>query len=74
MDVSIALENMVIAAAAQGIGSCWIGDFKEDEVKALLGIPDDLKVIALVSLGYPDEKPTLRGKKPLEEIVHYNRF
>lgn len=74
IDVAIALENMVIAAEAQGMGSCWVGDFKEEEVKKLLGIPDCLKVVALVSFGYPAEKPAPHGKKTLEEIVHYNRF
>lgn len=74
VDVAIALENMVIAAEAQGVGSCWIGDFKEREVKELLGIPDNLKVVALVSFGYPAEKPSPHGKKSLKEIVHYNRF
>jgi len=74
VDVSIALENMVIAAEAQGVGSCWIGDFKEEEVKKLLGIPDYLKIVALVSFGYPAEKPRPHGKKRLEEIVHYNKF
>jgi len=74
IDVSIALQNMVLAAWAQGIGSCWIGDFVEDEVKKLLGIPERLSVIALVSFGYPAELPTPHGKKPLNEIVHYDRF
>ncbi|MDH5794522.1 MAG: nitroreductase family protein [Candidatus Bathyarchaeota archaeon] len=74
IDVTIALENMVLAAGAQGVGSCWVGDFKQDEVKKLLGIPDTLRVICLVAFGYPAEKPSLRSKKSLEEIVHYNRF
>ena len=74
IDVAIALENMVIAAEAQGVGSCWIGDFEEEEVKELLGIPDNLKVVALVSFGYPAEKPSPLNKKSLKEIVHYNKF
>ena len=74
VDVAIALENMVLSAEAQGVGSCWIGAFGEKEVKELLGIPDNLKVVALVSFGYPAEKPSLRNKKNLESIVHYNRF
>lgn len=74
IDVAIALENMVIAAEAQGVGSCWIGDFNEKEVKETLGIPDDYKVVALVSFGYPSEHPSLRLKKPLEEIASYNEF
>ncbi len=74
VDVTIALENMVIAAEAQGVGSCWIGDFEPEEVKTLLKIPDNLKIIALVSFGYPGEKPNPSDKKSLEEIVHYNKF
>jgi len=65
VDVAIALQNMVIAAEAQGLGSCWIGDFDQTELKEMLGIPDNLRVIALVSFGYPAEKPAPRNKKKL---------
>jgi nitroreductase len=71
---SIALQNMVIAAWAMGVGSCWIGDFKEDKVKQLLSIPDEWKVVALVSFGYPAEKPKPKRKKPVEKIVGFNKF
>ena len=74
VDTSIALQNMVIAAWAMGVGSCWIGDFKEEKVKQLLNIPDKWKVVALVSFGYPAEQPQPKKKKPVEEIVSYNRF
>ncbi len=74
VDISIALQNMVIAAWGLGIGSCWIGDFKEAEVKRLLNIPEDRKVIALVTFGYPAEKIESRQKKPIDEIVSYNKF
>ncbi len=74
VDVAIALENMVLAAEAQEVGSCWIGVFEEEEIKKLLGIPGNLKVVALVSFGYPAEKLNPRNKKNLETIVHYNRF
>jgi nitroreductase len=74
VDVTIALQNMVLAAEAQGLGSCWIGDFDNSEVKELLGIPSNLSVVALVAFGYPAKKPALKTKKNLEEIVHYERF
>lgn len=74
IDTTIALQNMVIVAWALGVGSCWIGDFKEEEVKKLLNIPGDWKVIALVSFGYPAEQPGSKWKKPLEEIVSHNKF
>ena len=53
VDTAIALQNMVIAAWAMGVGSCWLGAFKEADVKQLLGIPDGWKVVALVTFGYP---------------------
>jgi nitroreductase len=74
VDTTIALENIVIAAWALGIGSCWIGDFEEEMVKKLLNIPEDWKVIALISFGYSAEQPEISLKKPLTEIVSYNKF
>jgi nitroreductase len=74
IDTTIALENMVIAAWALGVGSCWIGDFREKEVKRLLNVPENWKVIALISFGYSAEQPESSWKKPLTEIVSYNKF
>jgi nitroreductase len=53
---------------------CWIGDFREDKVKQLLNIPDKWKVVALVSFGHPAEKPKPKRRKPIEEIVSFNKF
>ena len=86
MDTTIALQNMVIAAWAMGVGSCWLGAFKEGDVKQLLNIPDDWKVVALVTFGYPaegenrfpanfqDMRERLTAKKPIEKIVSFNTF
>ncbi len=74
VDVAIALENMVIAAEALGLGSCWIGYFEESEVNRALGIPDHLRVVAMIAVGYPAEKPEPPPKKSLDEIVHYETF
>ncbi len=74
VDVTIALQNMVLAAEVQGVGSCWIGDFKEEELKSELGIPEAAKVVALIPFGLPDEKPGPRTKKLLNEILHINRW
>jgi nitroreductase len=74
VDVTIALQNMVIAAEVQGVGSCWIGSFDENEVKQLLGIPKEAIVVALMPFGIPDENPVQRPKKQLVEITHNNRW
>jgi len=74
IDTTIALQNMVIAAWVMGVGSCWIGDFREGKVKQLLSIPDKWKVVALITFGYPAEKPHSRPKKSIKKIVSLNRF
>ena len=74
VDTSIAVQNMVVAAWSLGVGSCWIGDFVESEVKQLLGIPNDYQVVTLLSLGYPAEVPEARARKSLGEIVSSNQW
>jgi len=71
---SIALQNMVNAAWAIGVGSCWIGDFRENKVKQLLNIPSKWNVVALISFGYPAEKPKAKKRKGIEKIVSFNKF
>ena len=74
VDTSIALQNMVIAAWVMGVGSCWIGDFKEETVKKLLDIPKKWKVVAIITFGYPIEQAKPRNKKPISKIVSFNKF
>lgn len=74
VDVAIAVDHLMLQAEEEGLGTCWIGSFHEDEVKALLGVPEDVKVLALTPLGYPDEKPRDRGRKSLEEIISFEKF
>ncbi len=74
IDVAIALEHMILQAWEEGLGTCWIGAFKEDEVKSILEIPRDVKVLALTPVGYPAKESRFRGRKPLEEIISYDKF
>jgi nitroreductase len=74
VDVSIAFDHLTLAAAAEGLGTCWIGSFTEDEVRRLLGIPEDVTVIALTPLGYHDVEPAAKTRKELAEIVCYERW
>ena len=73
-DTTIALQNMVIAASSLGVGSCWIGSFNEQKTKQALKIPEDWKIVALVSFGYPDETPKPRKKKSTNELFGVNQF
>jgi nitroreductase len=75
-DGSAAVENMLIASTALGYGSCWLEGYtlpREEEFKALLGIPKERRLLTLVPIGVPVEWPT-KEKKPLNEVLHWERY
>lgn len=75
-DACAATENMIIAARAHGIGTCWINAHRKEHsaaVEQLLGCPDGHELVTMFSLGYPVEE-TRRPKKPLSEVVRWERF
>ena len=78
IDVSIVFDHLMLQAAEEGLGTCWIGAFDEDQVKAILNIPSNVKVIGLTPLGYPAKKEFKSGKhlerKALDEIVIYENY
>lgn len=74
VDLAIALEHIVLEAVELGLGTCWIGAFNEDEVKKLLKIPQNKKVVALLTVGIPAESPAARQRKSFEEIVAYDEY
>ena len=75
-DGSAAIENLMLAATALGIGSCWLEGTtqrSEDTLKGLLNIPDSLKLQTMISLGVPVEWAT-HPKKTLNEVLHWETF
>ena len=72
VDCSIAMSFMMLAATAEGLGTCWIGGFTQEPLKEALGIPAEYDVVALTPLGYPAEEGRPRDRKPLEELVYKN--
>ncbi len=74
IDVSIAVEHLMLQAQEEMLGTCWIGAFEETTVKTLLAVPEDVKVLALTPLGYPDEAPPDRGRRDLDRVVCYERY
>ncbi len=73
-DAAAATENMLLAACALGFGTCWVGAFQEDEAKKALNLPRSIRPVAIVPVGHPAEKPEPPHKRPLNEIVHFERF
>jgi len=74
VDVAIALQNMVIAAKSLGYGTCWIGAFDPDSVKAVCDVPAEIDVVACTPLGVPDISPEARQRKPWSTIFSVDRY
>jgi nitroreductase len=74
IDMTIALDHLSLRAVELGLGTCWIGDFESDKVKALLGIPADRDVPICMTVGYPAESPRARKRKPLSQLFHKERW
>jgi len=75
VDFGICFEHLILAATAEGLATCWIGWFNEKKIKEVLNIPDKYRVMGLTPLGYPvKSKGEITDRKPLEKIVHYEKF
>ncbi len=69
------IQNMLLKAYEVGLGSVWLaGVGSQDVIKKILNIPENLDVVALVAIGYPDESPAPPSRRPVKEIIHFNRF
>ncbi len=75
-DTAAAIENMLLTAHSLGLGTCWIGSFEDDEVKKILSIPQKLKPVALISVGFPREyeKPIKPSRIPFENITSIDKY
>lgn len=72
IDVAIAIEHMALKATEEGLGTCWVGAFYEDKAKKVLGIPDDIRVVELLALGYPAvSAPAHKDRLALKDIAMY---
>ena len=74
IDLAIAVDHITLKAVEEGLGTCWVGDFDEEEVKKILGIPDNIRVVTLLTIGYPEYVPGPRKRKRMEEIVAYEKW
>jgi nitroreductase len=62
-DVGAAMENMILAALGEGVGSCWLLSIDRDKLKAILGVPDEYRIDCVLALGYPAEEPVAEDFK-----------
>jgi len=74
VDLAIAMEHIVLAAVDEGLGTCWIGAFSQENAKRIMGIPDKYKVVTMMPMGYSVGETAASLRKPIEEVVCYEKF
>jgi nitroreductase len=73
-DTAAAIQNILLTACSIGLGTCWVGAFDEDETKKALQAPRGIRPIAMITVGYPENVPLLRERRPLNQIIHREKF
>jgi nitroreductase len=77
LDGAAATENMLLAIHALGLASCWVQGFEKDynpDIMQLLGIPDSLVLVSVVPVGVPEGEVAVPRKRPLAEVLHWDKF
>jgi nitroreductase len=74
IDVAISIEHIALQAVEEGLGTCWIGAFDSDAARRAIGAPDDVSVMLLMTLGYPDDPPRPKTRLPMDEVVMYDEW
>jgi nitroreductase len=73
-DTAAAIQNIHLTAHSLGLGTCWVGAFKEEEASKILKIPQGIRPVALIPVGYSSKFPSPRSKRTFDETVHYEVF
>ncbi len=74
VDVAIAIDHMTLAAFEEGLGTCWIGAFRQDMVRKTLKIPESCVVVSLLTLGFPAADGRAKTRKPFDDLMCFETF
>ncbi len=74
IDTAFASLIILLSAVNEGIGASFVGAFHDEEVSKILGLPEHVRPVGIINLGYPDEGPAKLGRIPQEELVHYEKW
>jgi nitroreductase len=74
IDAAIVADHLILAAANQGLGTCWVAAFNVEAARGVLGLPDEAEPVIFTPLGYPADQPGPKIRKPLSELVRYERW
>ena len=73
-DTAAAIQNIVLTAYSLGLGTCWVGAYNENQARKVINAPEGIRPVALIPVGYPNESPARRKRRPHSEIIHYENF
>lgn len=73
-DTAIAVEHLVLQAESLGLATCWVAYFSQEDIRPILKVPADKYVLAIIPVGFADEEPPARPRKPLHDMVHYDTW
>ena len=73
-DTAAAIQNINLTAFSLGLGTCWVGAFREEEAREILRIPYGIRPVAIIPVGYPAEATLPRSRKPISRIIHSETF
>jgi len=74
VDATIAMDHLILTAASMGLGTCWVAAFDPVAAREVLGLPDDVEPLAFTPLGYPTSQASPKKRRPLDELVRYERW
>jgi nitroreductase len=74
VDAAIVMDHLILAAASLGLGTCWIAAFDPAATREVFGLPSGVEPIALTPLGFPADRPGAKERKPLTELVRWERW
>jgi nitroreductase len=73
VDVTIAMDHLILAATNLGLGTCWIAAFDPDAAREVLSLPEGVEPVVFTPLGYPADRPRPKERKALSELVRYEQ-
>jgi nitroreductase len=74
LDLGIVMDHLILAAANEGLGTCWIGAFDAAAAREVLRLPDNVEPVVFTPLGYPADQPQPKRRRPLESLVRYEHW
>jgi nitroreductase len=74
IDIGIVAEHICLAAADEGLGSCMIGWFDESKIRKYLSVPSSKRILLVITLGYPAKPFRTKIRKPIGEIISFNKY